>query len=158
MKPRFFNESLSSEFVEVMADMMQKDPADRIPTAADVIRRLAPWAEKSVPGPIEGDATAGSPPRPNSPPPVVDELDDTAANFVEPLQMPGTDTPSQTSQWTEPVASAAQETLPSVDRNRRRRKAAGPAAEESQRLWTQITIALVALGAGGGLLLWLLHH
>ena len=42
--PRRLNPDLDSEFVDVLADLMAKDPADRIPSAADVIRRLAPWA------------------------------------------------------------------------------------------------------------------
>ena len=44
LDPRRLNPGLSSEFVDVMADMMAKEPAQRIPSATDVVRRLAPWA------------------------------------------------------------------------------------------------------------------
>jgi hypothetical protein len=37
---------LSTEFVDVIADMMAKDPAQRIPSAVEVIARLVPWAGK----------------------------------------------------------------------------------------------------------------
>lgn len=42
--PKRFNPDISEEFVEVIADMMEKDPASRIPTAAEVAARLEPWA------------------------------------------------------------------------------------------------------------------
>jgi len=43
LDPRRLNPSLSAAFVDVLADMMAKDPAERIATAEEVIRRLAPW-------------------------------------------------------------------------------------------------------------------
>lgn len=43
LDPRRLNPELSSEFVEVMADMMAKDPRQRIASAAEVIARLKPW-------------------------------------------------------------------------------------------------------------------
>jgi len=42
--PKRFNPDISEEFVEVIADMMEKDPASRIPSAAEVAARLEPWA------------------------------------------------------------------------------------------------------------------
>lgn len=42
--PRRFNPELSEEFVEVIADMMEKDPAKRIQSAAEVAARLEPWS------------------------------------------------------------------------------------------------------------------
>ncbi|MBC8350642.1 MAG: serine/threonine protein kinase [Planctomycetes bacterium] len=42
--PKRFNPEISEEFVEVIADMMEKDPASRIPSAAEVAARLEPWA------------------------------------------------------------------------------------------------------------------
>jgi serine/threonine protein kinase len=41
--PRRFNPEISEEFVEVIADMMEKDPTERIQTAAEVAARLEPW-------------------------------------------------------------------------------------------------------------------
>lgn len=42
--PRKFVPDLDEELVEIIADMMEKDPADRIATAAEVAERLEPWA------------------------------------------------------------------------------------------------------------------
>jgi serine/threonine protein kinase len=111
--PRHVKPALSDEFLEVLAAMMQRDPAKRIQTANEVIRRLAPWAGKAVPAPDEPDQTAGVPPRANSPLPVAETLDDTA-NFLDTITLSESDAPSQASQRTEPVASAEQETLPEV--------------------------------------------
>ena len=41
--PRQFNPEVSDEFVDLIADMMEKTPERRIPTAADVVSRLASW-------------------------------------------------------------------------------------------------------------------
>ncbi|MEZ6094722.1 MAG: serine/threonine-protein kinase [Pirellulaceae bacterium] len=43
--PRRFNEEVSDEFVDLIGDMMEKNPAERIQTAEEVIERLAPWAQ-----------------------------------------------------------------------------------------------------------------
>ncbi len=42
--PRRFNPEVTEEFVEIIADMMAKNPAERIQTAAEVVARLEPWA------------------------------------------------------------------------------------------------------------------
>ena len=55
LHPRLLNPSLSESFVEVLAAMMEKDPAKRIPTAADVVERLKPWAGESVSSPRDPD-------------------------------------------------------------------------------------------------------
>ena len=47
--PRRFNEEVSDEFVDLMSDMMAKDPRQRIQTAKEVAERLAPWAEDNSP-------------------------------------------------------------------------------------------------------------
>jgi len=44
LHPRQFCEEISEEFVELIADMMEKDPAKRIQTADEVVNRLDPWA------------------------------------------------------------------------------------------------------------------
>jgi eukaryotic-like serine/threonine-protein kinase len=53
--PRVLNPSLSEPFVEVIAAMMEKDPAKRIATAAEVVERLQPWAGESVSSPRNPD-------------------------------------------------------------------------------------------------------
>lgn len=47
--PRRFNPDVSDEFVDLIGDMMEKDPANRIQTAAEVAARLAPWASENSP-------------------------------------------------------------------------------------------------------------
>lgn len=115
--PRHFNPALTDDFLEVLAGMMNKDPQLRIQSAAEVVRQLAPWAGKSVPAPTEPDETAGVPPRANAaPPPVASDAEDTASSFEGLIDFPAieTDSPSQTSQGTDPIASAEQETLPNL--------------------------------------------
>lgn len=46
--PKRFNENLDEEFVDLIADMMEKDPRARIQTAAEVASRLETWAGKGV--------------------------------------------------------------------------------------------------------------
>ena len=43
--PRRFNAELSEDFVETIADMMEKTPETRIQTADEVANRLEPWLE-----------------------------------------------------------------------------------------------------------------
>lgn len=115
--PRRLNPELSDDFVEVIADMMAKDPTERIQSANDVITRLAPWVNReaanvappaamapvnfSFPAPAAVRASAAS-------------LSDTEPIFLvppaeDPSQM---DSPSQASFGTQPMNAASQETLP----------------------------------------------
>lgn len=56
--PRRFNEEVSDEFVDLIADMMEKEPGSRIQTAGEVAHRLEPWAIDI--GPIVGTAMVRS--------------------------------------------------------------------------------------------------
>ncbi len=47
--PRRFNEEVSDEFVDLIGDMMEKDPSLRIQNAEEVAERLAPWASDNSP-------------------------------------------------------------------------------------------------------------
>jgi eukaryotic-like serine/threonine-protein kinase len=47
--PRRFNAELNEEFVEVIADMMEKDPRARVQSAAEVVARLEQWAGEAAP-------------------------------------------------------------------------------------------------------------
>ena len=47
--PRRFNEEVSDDFVDLIGDMMEKDPKERIQTAQEVAERLAPWATDDSP-------------------------------------------------------------------------------------------------------------
>jgi serine/threonine protein kinase len=60
LDPRLLNPGLSDQFVDVVADMMAKDPAARIPSVADVVARLKPWIDATHPF-----LTRMEPPAPN---------------------------------------------------------------------------------------------
>ncbi len=47
--PRRFNAEVSDEFVDLIGDMMEKNPRERIQSAAEVAERLAPWAADDSP-------------------------------------------------------------------------------------------------------------
>jgi len=51
LDPRRLNSHLGPEFVDLMADMMAKEPAQRLASAADVMARLEPWLPKAVAAP-----------------------------------------------------------------------------------------------------------
>ncbi|MEM9589123.1 MAG: serine/threonine protein kinase, partial [Planctomycetota bacterium] len=46
--PRKFAPELTEDFVDVIADMMEKDPGRRIATANEVAERLEPWAQSDL--------------------------------------------------------------------------------------------------------------
>ncbi|MCU0707161.1 MAG: serine/threonine protein kinase [Pirellula sp.] len=71
LHPRNFNSGLSEEFVEIIAEMMEKDPTKRIQTCAEVAARLEVWATTSMPL-AQSTITRG--PWLAPPPPVVDPL------------------------------------------------------------------------------------
>lgn len=61
LDPRRLNPSLSAEFVDVLADMMAKDPAQRTASAAEVIARLEPWARAPWVAPSQWATRAPAP-------------------------------------------------------------------------------------------------
>ncbi len=122
LNPRQLNASLSTEFVDILAEMMAKEPADRIRSAAELAARLGPWASRPLTGPL-GERTArraavtalsvGLPPHP----PAEGGLADTQSSFPEVSAGPSgpRDASGETSQNTHSVAAAADETLPRID-------------------------------------------
>ncbi|HVA48712.1 MAG TPA: serine/threonine-protein kinase [Pirellulales bacterium] len=113
LDPRRLNSELSDEFVEVIADMMAKAPEERIPTANDVMARLAPWVEGTM-EPRREAALAAPVQLSYSPPRPVPTLSDTTPIFVSPpAEDPSqVESPSQLSLGTQPVGMASQETVP----------------------------------------------
>lgn len=77
--PRRFNANVSEEFVEIIADMMEKNPAARLQTAAEVVSRLEPWAQESSPLPAQQLSKA----RWMAPPISVDAAEIVDANAVD---------------------------------------------------------------------------
>jgi serine/threonine-protein kinase len=107
--PRRFNPDLNEEFIDVIADMMEKDPKSRIQSAAEVVARLEQWAGDAAP--IASRTSIRSP---WSAPPLPAE--------EEKAEIPDTDggefsasaeaSHSQTSQVTGPSAAAGSDTTP----------------------------------------------
>lgn len=63
--PRRFALELSEDFVDVIADMMEKDSTRRIQSAAEVASRLEPWSQTAtevIDRPLERHAWAAPPP------------------------------------------------------------------------------------------------
>jgi len=135
LDPRRLNPQLDAAFVEVMADMLAKDPAERIPSAGDVIARLAPWTSVPAPVPVTGEESVGpassagplsptpgaqreAPSMPDSKSAQPDELDleDTKSEFPE-IPDPTPDqagSVGEAGQITHPVASAAEDTTSGI--------------------------------------------
>ncbi len=134
LDPRCFNPTLSVEFADVLADMMARDPGERIATAAEVVARLAPWVGEPVPIP----EAAGGPPtargsvftsaqQRRSAAANLQRLRDTqdiAAGIDGPAARPEQEEHTQRGQITRPVASADDETRVGLrlDTSRRRRQ------------------------------------
>lgn len=111
--PRRFNPDVTEEFVDVIADMMDKNPAARLQSAADVVARLEPWAAENsplssstwgksawLPPPVTSDGYGGDDAQETDPNPVdMDEADSSRA-----------DGHSQQSQATEGGLQSGQET------------------------------------------------
>ncbi len=68
--PRRINPELETAFVDVLADMMMKDPAQRIATAAEVVPRLRPWAGDDWPATVASGTTKVSGSTGATPPPL----------------------------------------------------------------------------------------
>jgi serine/threonine protein kinase len=107
MHPRRFNPDISEEFVDIIADMMEKDPDTRIQTAAEVVTRLEPWAVETGPLPSRqwGKSPWTAPPLPTD-----NEDTDVAASDLEDLDSQQLENSSQVSQGTHPLVSGSQET------------------------------------------------
>jgi serine/threonine protein kinase len=104
LHPRHFNSNLNDAFVDVIADMMEKDPARRIAAAKDVIHRLAPWIGETAPvGRIVAEARRGAAP-PLPPPPGARQADSDVFHF------PDSSTP-EASQGTPALDDAREETV-----------------------------------------------
>ena len=94
-----FNNSISEEFVEIIAELMEKDPAKRIGSCAEVVSRLEPFAENlaSLPAQQLVSSPWSSPPLPGQEETLV-EGDGTGSRS------------SQTAIGTDPLEAGSQET------------------------------------------------
>jgi len=115
LHPRHFNPDLSDAFVEVIADMMEKRPADRVRDAQTVVKRLRPWTSPEG----EMQASIVVPPQAVQPPSAPDqaapgplELDIFDFSFDAPDK---SDIGSQISQATRPAATAISDTVSDIE-------------------------------------------
>lgn len=134
--PRRFNPEISEEFVEVIADMMEKDPANRIQTAGEAAARLEPWAGEA--GPIPSRQLTKSP---WTPPPLPTEDDMQETHIGDDMYEEGDSrSGSQISQSTAGLTSQNQDT------GRIRRIKPPPLAAHHRRrrgpTWNTVAIAL----------------
>jgi serine/threonine protein kinase len=136
LNPRQFNLELTDDFVDAIAAMMEKNPEKRLQSCAEVVRRLAPWARDAVKYDISPSAGTTRTKAPS--------LSDTQPGLFDDFQINQDESPSQISQPTDPVASAAQETLPDFSRT------PGFISEEPATNWLVVTavIAPLLLAAG----------
>jgi len=138
--PRRFNPEIPEEFVEVIADMMEKNPRDRIQTAAEVVSRLESWAEdvSSISSRKLGSKSPWTaPPPPTGKDDDLDPSQDTDATNESSYAGSG----SQLSQGTIATVSSAQETLPSRP-GRRNTPIVIELEEEASDVTTYVVITL----------------
>jgi serine/threonine protein kinase len=101
--PRRFNPEVSEEFVDVIADMMEKDPQAGRLTAGEVVARLESWAIDAGPIPTyQLTKSRWAPP----PLPIDGETQDDVADLEDLAQESST----QASQGTESLSASGQET------------------------------------------------
>jgi serine/threonine protein kinase len=111
LNPRQFCPDVSEEFVEIIAEMMEKDSKARIQTASEVAARLEPWAREESTIPPQQLTKS-----PWMPPPLptgmnLDELQDTNTGSDQSQDVDNRGGQgSRASQVTDPVASGTQET------------------------------------------------
>jgi serine/threonine protein kinase len=138
--PRRFNPELTEEFVEVIADMMEKEPADRIASAADVITRLEPWAREAIPLRLPQSRRFWMPP----PPPSSagdDDLQATVDGSYDSLDAGSAGTAESSSQSTDPLHAAAEDTLGEPKQEAPAVPMENPA--DLDRTWSAISFALM---------------
>ena len=110
--PRRFNSDIDEEFVEIIADMMEKETGNRIASAKEVAARLAPWAASPGDPPSQkmGRSAWTEPPLPSSSD-ADDELEDTDPGSEPEIESddkpnaPPRRRPSKSSQGTRAVAT-----------------------------------------------------
>ena len=138
--PRRFNPDLHEEFVEVIADMMEKKPKSRIQTAAEVVSRLEQFAD--IQAPLGSQTNVRSPwlsaPLPSTPEEERIELgqDTDGSEFSASVDASA----SQASQGT--LSAASQETSPLRPGKSRPLPVAQPIEIESEQLSPMAVVAL----------------
>lgn len=151
--PRRINTEISEEFVDVIADMMEKDPEIRMQTAADVVARLEPWAIETGPLPsrILGRSPWTAPPVPTG-----NEETDVSATDLEEADSLQQESPSQGSQGTYPLTAGADETKRLRAGRRPPLPPPLPATRVAARRWRRFLVLALLLAVPCSLVLGLL--
>lgn len=151
LNPLHFNPDLPDAFCDAIAAMMDKNPDERTPTAAAVVELLAPWCDPAATQhlaeqyPTASGILRRGPSRPLTPPLAV--LAETAEYVLDEREVAPstTDSPSQISQGTVPIAADNEDTL-SHERHpvpKDDATAAMPAGNNQSWLWFAIALALL---------------
>jgi eukaryotic-like serine/threonine-protein kinase len=111
--PRRFNPDISEEFVEIVADMMEKDPAARMKSSAEVCTRLEPWVGDTIAIPSQRMTKSRwmPPPLPTGAEDLVQQLHDTNDGHYEAEELESSRGSGQWSQATDPLHASGQDTL-----------------------------------------------
>lgn len=128
LDPRRLNPGLDAEFVDVIADMMAKEPGERIQSASEVVVRLAPWSGLPVAPEALAEARSRSAQRAAGRASVREATpagvasagtNDTKSSFPEmpELRPDNRDGSGQVSQATQPGASASEVTFSALRRS-----------------------------------------
>jgi len=157
--PRRFSPDLNEEFVDIIADMMEKDVRRRVPTAAEVAARLDPWVGEQLALPTQGLGHS-----PWQAPPLPTGFHDTAAEGEDPdLSNEFSDSRDdslshgQISESTNPVAAVEQETRV-VPRPRPLPVAQAVMPLRTRGRLATASIVLISMAAGAGLMWYWMHQ
>lgn len=112
LNPRRLNPELSGPFVAVIGAMMEKDPAKRVQTAAEVVKLLAPWAKSAFDTTEDEVARKAYAPQQVAQPGAGSFLTGASSGFFGDSSGTVEESPSQVSQATDPVSAALEETVP----------------------------------------------
>jgi serine/threonine protein kinase len=148
--PRQFNAEVSDDFLDLMADMMEKDPRRRVQAAAEVVERLQPWVDQRIalPYPMAPRSQWHAPPVPTA-------RDETVADLGElsPASTPPPDDPSPA-----PITPSQPGGLPVAPRVEDAELLAELQVRPQgarQAVVLALSIAIPLAMAAGGLLTWL---
>jgi len=151
LNPLHFNPDLPEAFCDAIAQMMDKNPDERTPTAAAVVELLAPWCDEAATQHLAEQYPAASgilyrgPSRPLTPPPAL--LAETAEYVLDDMEVaPSTESPSQISQGTVPISADMEDTL-SHDRHPLPAQKTDEPQPASTQSWFWFGIALALLVA-----------
>jgi hypothetical protein len=155
LNPLHFNPDLPEAFCDAIAELMDKNPDHRTPTAAAVVDLLRPWCDPNATKNLAGASPTASGMfyriSKSSVAPMAPPLEETASFVLDEADpAPGQiESPSQISQGTVRIAGETEETLPHMPTPRK--TSAPPGADEGippRRILTAAIVAVVLAVVG----------